>query len=346
MLLPPLEMVGLKGGGFLTMARYAAAHAAGAIGAGAFAFLFVVSLQATLINTCKPVWFRRISTAIQAVAILTLLMAFFMFPAALSRMPEWKAAGSPLFRWFPAAWFVAWCEVLQGTADAQFHALARTGVYALGAAGLWATAAYAVAYGRHTRAALEMPAKATRGRERLWRVLRGAGNPVLGWLIKDPVERATFRFTARTMLQSPKHRLILAAYAGTGLAIVLEEIIALSFRGGDAWRQARETALLSLPLVVSFFLLSGMRFVFNVPSELPANWIFQITQRGDSNLHLGGVRKCMALAVVAPLTLVTLTVYSLVFGAPAAIFHTAYCALLSLLMIEGLLWRMEKLPFA
>ncbi len=88
--------------------------------------------------------------------------------------------------------------------------------------------------------------------------------------MQNPLQRATFRFTLKTMRQSPKHRLILAAYVGTGLAIVLEEIVTLSFRGGEQWRQARQIALLSLPLVISFFLLSGMRFVFNIPSELRA----------------------------------------------------------------------------
>jgi len=346
LLLPPLEMVGLDHAGFLTLARYAAAHAAGTIGAGAFTFLFVVSLQATLINTFKPLWFRRISTVVQVVAILILLTALFFFPAVMDQIPAWKVHGSPLFRWFPPAWFLAWCEVVQGTADAQFQSLARTGLYALAAAGAWATAAYAVAYGRHARASLEIPAKAAGRPANQRRTNRSAGDRLLRRLMRNPLERATFRFALGTMRQSPKHRLILAAYVGTGLAIVLEEIVTLSFRGGDAWRQARETALLSLPLVIGFFLLSGMRFVFNIPSELPANWIFQITERGETRAYLAGVRKCMALVVVAPLTLVTLPVYSLLFDPAMAIAHAAYCALLSLIMIEALLWRMEKLPFA
>ena len=346
LLLPPLETVGLKNAGFLALARYGTAHAAGAIGAGAFAFLFIVSIQATLINIFKPLWFRRISTVVQAVAILILLMALFLFPAALDQMSGWKAHGSPLFRWFPPAWFIAWCEVLQGTADAQFQALARVGVYALAGAGVWATAAYAIAYGRHARASLEIPAKATL-HSKAHRGGRGrAAGALLGWVMKNPLERATFRFTLRTMRQSPKHRLILAAYAGTGLAIVLEGIITLSFHGNGAWRQARQAALLSLPLVISFFLLSGMRFIFNIPSELAANWVFQITERGETRACVAGVRKCMTLVVVVPLTLLMLPVYSLLFGPWTAIAHAAYCGLLSLLMIEALLWRMEKVPFA
>src|SRR5262249_23497947 len=85
-----------------------------------------------------------------------------------------------------------------------------------------------------------------------------------------PLERATSRFSVRTMLRSPKHCLSLAAYVGTGLALVLRNRLlwfcALTgvetvAGGGDRF--------LSLPLVISFLL--RMRFIYNIPSELSAN---------------------------------------------------------------------------
>lgn len=345
LLLPPLEMVEKRNAGLPELLRYAGAHAAGTIGASAFIFLFVVAVQATLMNIFKPKWFRRISTGIQVLSILTLLAALFFFPAVMEQIPAWKQHNSAIFGLAPPVWYVGLCEVLQGTADTQFQALARTGLYALAGAGAWAVAAYALAYGRYTRASLEIPTKAvgkpaSAGRER-----RSATGYLVSRLMRNPLQRATFRFTLQTMRRSSKHRLILAAYVGAGLAIVLEEIVTLSFRGGDAWRQAREMALLSLPLVISFFLLSGMRFVFNIPSELPANWVFQITERAEKTAYLSGVRKCMSLVVVAPLAIVVLPIYALLFGPEIGIVHAAYCSLLSLIMIEALLWRLEKLPF-
>lgn len=345
LLLPPLEMVEKRNAAFLQLLRYGAAHAAGTIGASAFIFLLVVAVQASLMNVFNPRWFRRISTVIQMTAILTLLAALFFFPAVMTQIPVWKQDDSALFRMFPPVWYVGICEVLQGTADAQFQAMARTGLYALAAAGAWAVAAYAFAYGRYTRASLEIPAKAA-GRTPNEHRRKPAATAVLKWILPNPLERATFRFTLQTMRRSPKHRLILAAYAGAGLAIILEEIVALSFRRGEAWQPAREIALLSLPLVISFFLLSGMRFVFNIPGELPANWIFQITERAEKQAYMAGVRKCMALAVVAPLALLVLPAYSILFGWETGLVHAAYCSLLSLIMIEALVWGLEKVPFA
>jgi hypothetical protein len=345
LLLPPLEMVEKRNAGLLELLRYAGAHAAGTIGAGVFIFLFVVAVEATLANIFKPRWFRRISTGIQAASILTLLAALFFFPAVMGQIPDWKSQHSAIFGMFPPLWYVGLCEVLQGTADEQFQALARTGLSALAATGAWAVAAYALAYGRYTRASLEIPAKTAGEPAAVRQKRRSVAGYLIGRLMPNPLERAIFRFTLLTMRQSPRHRLILAAYVGTSLAIVLEEIVTLSLRGGDPWRQAREMALLSLPLVISFFLLSGMRFVFNIPSELPANWVFQIAERAGRAAYLSGVRKCMSLVVVAPLAAIVLPVYALLLGPATAIVHAAYCSLLSLILIEALLWRFEKLPF-
>jgi len=49
--------------------------------------------------------------------------------------------------------------------------------------------------------------------------------------------------------------------------------------------------------------------------------------------------------VGAPLAMVALPVYALLFGPETAIVHAAYCSPLSPMMIETLLWRLEKLPF-
>ena len=346
-LLPPLEMVGKRGAsGFLELIRYAAAHAAGTMGASAFTFLFMVAVQGMLINVVGPKWFRRISTGIQVISILALLVALFFFPAVLEQMPQWKRENHAMFRLFPPMWYVGVCEVLQGTADAAFRAAARTGLYALAAAGGCALAAYAIAYGRYTRASLESAVNAGRKTAGLRSTKTALGSFPVRQFLRNPVERALFRFTLDTMLRSPKHRLIMAAYVGTALAIVLEEIVALSLAGGDAAAPARQMALLSLPLVISFFLLSGMRFVFNIPSELSANWMFQMTERRERPAYLSGVRKCMLLVVVAPIAICVLPVYTALFGAETAAAHAAYCTLLSVLMVEALLWRFEKLPFA
>ncbi len=340
LLLPPLEAQG-RTAGLLNLARYGVAHGAGTIGASAFTFLSFVALQGILINTCKPKWFRRISTVIQVISVLGMVAALFFFPSILEEMPRWKTEGAVIARYFPPMWFVGISEVLQGTADLGFRSLARTGLTGLAMAGATLTVCYVVAYGRYTRASLE-GANAPKRKTSRFRAVRTA---LVHRLLRNPLQRAIFRFSMQTMLRSSKHRLILAAYVGTGLALVLEESVALALESGQKWKPAQEVAMLSLPLVISFFLLSGMRFIFNIPSELSSNWIFQVTERRERADYLAGVRKCMALLVVTPVAIAVLLAYPFLLDGETALVHAAYCSLLSLIMVEALLWRLEKLPF-
>jgi hypothetical protein len=340
-MLPPLETQG-RMGGLANVVRYTVAHAAGTIGASAFTFLVIVSLEGILINVFRPKWFRRISTGTQVIAVLGMLAALFFFPAIVELMPRWKSEGASIAWCFPPMWFVGVSEVLQGTADPVFRSLARMGLYSLAVASACSVAAYAVAYGRYTRASLEGAVNARKEKSRGGGVVREA---LIHGLLRNPLERATFCFSLRTMLRSPKHRLILAAYTGTGLALVLEESVALGLQKGLEWKPAQEVAMLSLPLVISFFLLSGMRFIFNIPSELSANWIFQATERREQADYLSGARASMVLLVVAPVAAAVPVVYTFLFDPRTALVHAAYCSLLSMLLVEGLLWRLDKLPF-
>jgi hypothetical protein len=341
LLLPPLETQG-RMAGLVNLVRFGVAHAAGTIGASAFTFLTFVALQGILINICTPKWFRRISTFIQMISVLGMLAVLFFFPAIVDEMPRWKSEHAAMARYFPPMWFVGVCEVLQGTADSAFRGLARMGLNGLAIAGASLTIAYVVAYGRYTRASLEGAADASRRTSGRFRLVRTA---LVSRFLRSPLERATFRFSMQTMLRSSKHRLILAAYVGTGLALVLEESVALAFESGPAWKPAQEVAMLSLPLVISFFLLSGMRFIFNIPSELSSNWVFQATERSEKADYLAGVRKCMVLLVVTPVAIAVLLAYPFLFDGETALVHAAYCSLLSLIMAEALLWRLKKLPF-
>jgi hypothetical protein len=341
LLLPPLEAQG-RMAGLVNLVRFGVGHAAGTIGASAFTFLSFVALQGILINICTLKWYRRISTAIQVISVLGMLAVLFFFPAIVDEMPRWKSEGAAIARYFPPMWFVGICEVVQGTADPAFRSLARMGLNGLAIAGVSLTIAYVVAYGRYTRASLEGAVNASRRTSARLRAVRTA---VVRRFLRSPLERATFQFSMQTMFRSSKHRLILAAYVGTGLALVLEESVALTFGGGQEWKPAQEVAMLSLPLVISFFLLSGMRFIFNIPSELSANWVFQVTERREKAEYLAGIRKCMVVLAVAPVAIAVLLAYPFLFGGETALVHAAYCSLLSLVMVEVLLWRLEKLPF-
>ena len=283
LLLPPLEAQG-RTAGLLNLVRYGVAHAAGTIGASAFTFLSFVALQGILINICKPKWFRRISTAIQVISVLGILASLFFFPAIVDEMPRWKAESAALIWYFPPMWFVGICEVMQGTADPVFQSLARTGLNGLAIAGVSLTVAYVVAYGRYTRASLEGAVDASRRTADPWRVVRMAA---VRRFLRNPLQRATFRFSMQTIFRSSKHRLILSAYVGTGLALVLEESAALGLERGQAWRPAQHVAMLSLPLVIS--ILPAVRHAFHL--QYPVRIVLQLGVSSDRTPRKGALSR-------------------------------------------------------
>ena len=95
-------------------------------------------------------------------------------------------------------------------------------------------------------------------------------------LLRQPVQRAVFHFITQTIARSVKHRLFLATYGGFGIALAVLSL------GPNA------SAFLRLPLMLSFVMISGLRAAFNFPSELGANWAYQISESSDVGEYMVG----------------------------------------------------------
>src|SRR4030095_3773948 len=133
-------------------------------------------------------------------------------------------------------------------------------------------------------------------------------------LLRNPVERAVFHFCSRSILRSPRHRLYLGAYAGVGLALTLGGVASTVLRSADVGIERYDPSLLSIPLVMSFFILCGLRFIFTVPAELSANWIFRVVEGAPPQEVLSGTRKVMWAFGVLPLPAGLFPFYSALWG--------------------------------
>jgi hypothetical protein len=142
-------------------------------------------------------------------------------------------------------------------------------------------------------------------------------------------------FIGKTMARSEKHRIVLAAYAGVGFALSAQVLSA--DRNRDGW--------LSLPLVLGFFILSGMRFVFTIPAHLPANWMFRVSDTDRQRAALNGTRTAMRWLGVAPLFVVLAPAYFVLWRPGVAAAHLLFSATISVLLIEVLVMEFRKIPF-
>jgi hypothetical protein len=344
---PLVASTGIRGPqiSFLQLSRTVFAHAIAVFGGSVFIFLFFVAIQGTLINLLRPRTFKVVSRCIQLQAIVALLLFLFLLPITSAGVPAWEPAHNPGLFWVPPLWFVGVYQTLLGSGDAAFHSLATIAIAALGVVTLACAAAYAISYKRQAQRALE--AAEARTDEPLWpaRATRWVLNQ---FVLRKPHERAAYFFVVNTLMRSTKHRLYIATYVGVGCALAAFGILEVSAHtvGRDFHAIIREPneALLSIPLILSFFLLSGMRFVFTIPAELHANWVFRLAEDESWLDCCSGARKAMLLRAVL-LLLLLFPFYAFLWGWLVAFQHLVFGLVLSLILVEVLLLNFRKVPF-
>jgi hypothetical protein len=315
--------------------RTIAAHGISILASSAFAFLFLVALEGVLLNVLSVRWFRRMSAYAQGAMVFVLLWLFCLFPHIAATVAELKAQNSWVLYAFPPLWFLGLNEMMIGTHDAILLTLAHRAEIGLSVVALLAGVSYTAAYRRHVRRTLEATGGGEAVRTPFLTMVHERVGRVADRIARDPVERAVLAFTGKTMARSAKHRLVLAAYAGAGFAVAAQVLSAA--RNHEEW--------LSLPLVLGFFLLSGMRFIFTIPSELPANWQFRVSDTDRQRAALNGTRTALRWFGVAPLFLALSPVYFVLWKPATALAHLLFSVAISALLVEMLVMEFRKIPF-
>jgi hypothetical protein len=326
--------------------QVAIAHTAAVLAAGGFVALSITGLQGILINVLTGRAFRRISPWVQMAAMGTIVVILFTTPMIWMVLQPAIQHRSPLALWFPPFWFLGlYLDLLPGhPGGAMFHELAVRAQQAIEiAAGVFAIT-YLAGYRRHARRVMESVESAFDGPGRLRRLFEAFVNRRL---LPHPLERASFHFISNTILRNARQRLFLAVYAGMAVALALPSLISIDAppRGGAPQFAFTPGGLLTVPLTLSFFAVTGLRAAFNFPAELRANWIFQVSESEDSAAHLRAVRKWVVFMVLAPLTAALVPLEVWLRGWGAAAIHVTIALVASLILLHLLLVWFRKIPF-
>ena len=321
-----------------------AAHAIAVVSGGVFVALVFAGLQGLLINVLTGRAFRRISPWVQMASMGLLISVLFLTPLMIDTLRPLFERNSPVLRYFPPFWFLAlYMDLLPGRpGGAMFHDLAQLARRALEVSAAVFAIAYLAGYRRHARRVME--SLETAGEGPGW--LRARFDRIVNrWLLPHPLERATFHFIGNTILRTARHRLFLASYTGVAFALALPSIVKVGARPGLPIVALSSAGLLAIPLTLSFFAVSGLRAVFNLPAELRANWIFQITEGEERWAHIRAARKWIVVMGIAPLFLL-LAPFEFIFrGWALGLVHLSFALVLSLLMLNLLLVWFRKIPF-
>jgi predicted permease len=292
-------------------------------GACLFVFFSLLACQGVLLNVLPSRMFVRASLILQA----TVFMATLGLLPLLGRQPDHAP-------WWPAVWFVElWKAVLTGTSTA-----ARPAILAVTLPTAGAVLLYLVSYHRYRRVLLEAPPQ--RGSDRSV----GAGSWLLDRWIGDPRQGAAFAFIWKTLARSRTHRLILLAYCGIALGAITKTVLDMP-RPTLANQGMYGLIVVLAPLAVAMLVTVGLRYLFTLPESLPANWIFQSTDRDGRAQWLAAVEWFVVCCGIAPVFLIGFPAAIAVFGWLRASAATLLALFTALLWFEALFRRWQKLPF-
>jgi hypothetical protein len=305
--------------------------------AGLFSALAIAALQGVLATVFRGAAYRRVSICVQTAVMAMLIMLLFLSPLMGSSIGQLCRSNSPYLRWFPGFWFAGLYEQLRpavsrpGIPVAAEQALRGLGTLAVRS--IWIalaifTVTFLPGYRGHARRVLEAPEPSPKGPGRIRQLFGG----VIDRLLHDPVECGVFHFIGETIARSLKHRLFLATYGGLGAALVVTMLAS----GGSSRR---------VPLTLSFILISGLRAAFNFPSDLRANWVFQVSETSSVVAYLRATRKWVMLCAILPLFLTLAAIEAVRAPWTAAAFHFAFGVTVSTVLMEALFTGFHKVPF-
>ena len=241
---------------------------------GLFAASFTLALQSVALSLLGERMFRRISLAVQGLAVTVLVMMMLLFPVLSGVTPGLLESGNAIVRFFPPFWFLGMYQrILEGPAALPIFAeLARIGGLATLAAGAVALASYPLAYARRVRALVEGAAARS-----MRNTMAAPLNALLhATAVRPPVRRAVFHFIGQTLLRVPRYRIYLVLYGGVGLSVVAASVLRFSMQGQHLRVGVSADGIRVAIPIVAFWVIAGMRAAFVSSGNRQGSWALRI----------------------------------------------------------------------
>lgn len=325
---------------FRFVMQFAGVHALVVTFASFFSFLAVFASTGLLMLLLPYTLFRRISPYVRtliATVLLAALSTSFTVPSMILDLPR---SSHSLLRFLPPAWFLGFCQLLRGRADPSLANLGHIAIFALAAIAALAVVAYALSYKRCFVRLLEL-ADAPPGH-------LGVRT---GWifhlcdllLLRTPFQRAGYRFVLKTLSRNEAHALAVGGFFGVGIVVASRTLF--SAFNGKGLTPLPPADVLSIPLILSYCLVVGIRFVFDIPAHLQANWIFRLLLDRSIEESAALARRVVLCFALPCIVLVVFPIFLHYWGWAVALVHTSVVMIWLVLLTEVLLVGFRKLPF-
>ena len=140
--------------------------------------------------------------------------------------------------------------------------------------------------------------------------------------------------------------LIAVLIAGLGFVIASQTLVSAFNERSGPTGAAPSAALISVPLTLAYFLICGLRFVFDLPAEIRANWVHKVILDHRQPESADAARKVIMTFVLPWVLAVCLPLYLFYWGWAVGGALLAVLIAACYLLADGLLRRFAKIPFA
>ena len=334
------------------LASFVAGHIVAVTGSGLFAAAFILALQGVLLSILGERLFRRISLALQGLAVTVLVVLFLLFPVLSGVTPGLLHAGGVAVRWFPPFWFLGMYQrLLEGPSVLPvFAELAKIGWVATLAAGAAALAFYPVAYLRRVRQLVE-GASTRSTRNRMAAPLYGLLHATL---VRPPIRRAVFHFIGQTLLRVPRYRIYLVLYGGVGLSVVVATVLRFTVHGQHLNAEVSADGIRVAIGIVAFWVIAGLRTAFVSSGNQRGSWVLRIVHGSPPHFEAAiqqllaakvWVMLCGALVTLGAIAAFRLVAPAELLSRPATAAQLLVAAGMCVLLTDAFFLNVTIVPF-
>jgi hypothetical protein len=321
--------------------RFSIGHAIAVVFASVLSFLVVFAISGLFMAVFPAAAFRRVSLIVRfamGVAVLGLLASVFAVPDQLLRD---SVVGAQRFAMLPPASILGIARSIWLLNSDPFSAvMAERSLAIFALAALTFVIAFVSSFRRSFLRIPETADITPLPRLRVPSPLALFSSAIF----REPCQRACYKFVARTLLRSEAQLQVIAAFAALGLVAAAEGITSIRADKFFLLRESPSADFLSIPFVLGYCVILGIRAAFEVPANREANWVFKLWLPLDDRLPRSVARRILlmfSLPWLAPLCFIG-TAY--LFGWRNALLHTVILIGSTAVLVEILLIRFRKIP--
>jgi hypothetical protein len=334
----PAAVVGSQDS-ILLLLRFAAGHGVAVFMASAFSFWVIFAVAGLLLALLRPAMFRRISLVARfAIAIVLLAQVGSVFTVSrfVLDASHYRAALLPPFS------FLGVARTVWGRGGEPLVAdMAKAALASLGGVILVSLVAYGLSFRRAFIRIPETPDAGPLPRPKISFSLPAS----LSAAFLTPPQRACCKFVAKTLLRSEEHLQVLMGFMAVGLVAAANVLASPHGFTSILSGNTPSVEFLSVPLILSYCLVIGIRFAFEMPVDLRANWIFRISLEHRWTEAREVSRRVLLVFSLSWLVPACFLVTLIFWGWVAALLHTANVILCTIALVELSLFKFRKIPF-